>query len=328
MATVVTTSKDAARVALWRSAQLFGLVLTGLLIAGLWLDPQPTLRLLWYAVIPLLPAVFLVHPALWRNVCPLATLNMLPGRRSRGMQLDARAARWAAGLGFALLAGLVPARRFLFNTDGQILAIVIIAVALLALTAGFLFDRKAGFCNSICPVLPVEKLYGQDPIADVSNPHCSVCTRCTARACLDVAPRKAALSSVRHNARDQRPWLRSAYGVFAAAFPGFIVSYSMIPNTTLDNAASVYLAVGFGSSASFVLVFSLASLLRVPARSALPLLGIAALLLYYWFAASAIAAEWQLGTSSIVAVRTLAFLLAGYWLIGRFRAENRSRAAA
>src|SRR5690606_38788772 len=88
----------------WRTAQAVGLALTVVLLTGLWAAPQPTLRVLWYAVIPLLPAVFLVQPGLWRNVCPLATLSTLPGRRTRGLKLDARALRWAAPAGVALLA--------------------------------------------------------------------------------------------------------------------------------------------------------------------------------------------------------------------------------
>ena len=55
---------------------------------------------------------------------------------------------------------LVPARRFLCNEHGIALAVVVISVAVAALAFGAVFDFKAGFCNAICPGLPVEKLYG------------------------------------------------------------------------------------------------------------------------------------------------------------------------
>ena len=51
----------------WRVLRGLGLLLTCALLAGLWLRPDASLRILWYAVIPVLPAVFLIHPGLWRN---------------------------------------------------------------------------------------------------------------------------------------------------------------------------------------------------------------------------------------------------------------------
>ena len=61
----------------WRIAQAVGLLLLAGLMVGLVARPEPTLHVLWSVVIPLLPASFLVSPALWRGICPLATLNTL-----------------------------------------------------------------------------------------------------------------------------------------------------------------------------------------------------------------------------------------------------------
>src|SRR4051812_28650026 len=82
MATVRTVPGIVAPV-LWQTGQVAGLMLTVALLTGLWFEPEPTLRVLWYAIIPVLPAVFLIQPGIWRNVCPLVTLNTLPGTRSR-----------------------------------------------------------------------------------------------------------------------------------------------------------------------------------------------------------------------------------------------------
>ena len=303
---------------LWRTAQVFGLLLTVILLAGLWLYPDTSLRILWYAVIPVLPAVFLVQPALWRNVCPLATLNLLPGKRSRGLRLDGRIARSAMLVGFALLLLLVPARRFVFNVDGPVLALVIGAVALLALTLGFVFDRKAGFCNSFCPVLPVEKLYGQGPLVHVDNVRCADCSLCTARGCIDLAPRKAVRQAMRLRGDDPRAWILTGYGAFAAGFPGFVVAYYLIPDTTWAHAGSVYLTIALGSAISFVAVAALAFLLRPAARQALPVLGGVTLVLYYWFGATSIATQWQLGPHVVVVLRVLAVALVAYWIVRRF----------
>lgn len=299
--------------ALWQAAQLLGLGLTGALIVGLWTMPDATLRVLWYAVIPVLPAVFLVNPALWRNMCPLATLNTVPGARSRGLKLDARMLRWTPAVGLALLLVLVPARRFLFNMDGRALALVILAVALLALILGFVFDRKAGFCNSICPVLPVEKLYGQSPLARVQNAHCPSCSLCTTRGCLDLAPHKAAQQAL-GSSRKVRHWLLTPFGAFAAAFPGFVVAYYLIPDTTIAHAGTVYLQIALGSALSFAIVALPATALHLEPRYLLPAIGAFTLLLYYWFGAASIAAAWQLGPPFTSSVKALALMLVGYWV--------------
>lgn len=82
---VATRSQSApGRYAIWRAAQHAGLVATAALLAGLAATPAPALNLLWNAIVPILPAVFLVNVAIWRNVCTLGTLTMLPGGRLGG----------------------------------------------------------------------------------------------------------------------------------------------------------------------------------------------------------------------------------------------------
>lgn len=307
----VETESLPHRAGLWHAAQVLGLALTIALLLGLWSRPDSALKVLWYAVIPVLPAVFLVHPGLWRNVCPLATLNMISGKWSRGWTLDAGKAKWATVMGIALLALLVPARRVVFNTDGPALAAVIVAVALLALVLGFLFDRKAGFCNAICPVLPVERLYGQNPLGSVSNPRCPSCTLCTARGCLDLAPRRSASQAVRGA---ERWWTLTSYGAFAAAFPGFVVAYYLVPDGGWVDVPAVYATVAVGSAVSWAAVSVLLALLGTESRRALPFLGATALGLYYWFGAPGIAEVWGVGDAFATITRVAALGLIAFWL--------------
>lgn len=159
----------------WRAAQLAGVLATVALLAAILIAPAPSLHLLWDMLIPLLPAVFLVNPMIWRNVCPLATINDFAAQRraSPAMKREWLMPGWTIGI--VLLALLVPARRFLFNAHGWPMFVTVTAVALLALTMGFLMARRSGFCNSICPVLPVEKLYGQSPLLNVGSARCSEC---------------------------------------------------------------------------------------------------------------------------------------------------------
>ncbi len=132
---------------LWRIAQVVGVLATVGLLAALLVEPDIALVLLWNAAIPLLPATFLVNPGLWRNVCPLATLNMLPGDIGGQRKLTARLIPPAGMLGIVLLFVMVPARRFLFNENAAALAATVTAVALAALALGLAFESKAGFCR-------------------------------------------------------------------------------------------------------------------------------------------------------------------------------------
>jgi hypothetical protein len=206
----------------WRIAQVLSLAATTTLIALLLITPRTGLLLLWDVAVPILPAVFLIQPGLWRNICPLATINTLGNRWSLGLTVKGRGVAAVSGIGIALLAIMVPARRFLFNSEGPVLAWVIAAVALLALGLGLIFEKRAGFCSGICPVLPVERLYGQSPLTLVANPRCRPCTLCITRGCLDLSQSKS-IAQVLGRQRRTHAWLHSGFGVFAAGFPGCVL---------------------------------------------------------------------------------------------------------
>lgn len=310
---------------LWRLAQVTGVALTVALLYGLLVWPDTSLKLLWSVAVPVLPASFLVAPALWRNTCPLATLNTLTARLGKKVALEER---WipAAGItGIALLLVLVPARRFLFNTDGPVLAAVIAAVAVLALAAGLLFDLKAGFCNAICPVLPVERLYGQQPLMGVGNPRCSPCTLCTRRGCLDLSPEKS-IAQTLGRSRRSGAWLATGYGVFAAAFPGFVAGYYLSSDVPVAQAFTVYARVLAWSLASYGLTWAAVRALSLRSDEAMALLGGLAVGLYYWFAPAAVSAALHLSPMAVTSLRA-AFLSLVLWWLGRALMDGRPRGA-
>lgn len=296
----------------WRSAQLVGVGLTVALLAGLMAAPETATRLLWDGAIPLLPAVFLVHPGIWRNVCPLATLNSLSGEQVGMRRLGAERMQVAWGLGILLLAILVPARRFLYNTSGPALAITIIAVALIALGMGFVFARRAGFCNALCPVLPVEKLYGQAPLVPLRTSRCADCSLCTPVGCIDLASNKSVPQTVGRARRDAN-WVWTPFGIFAAAFPGFIAGYFTVSNGGLATAASVYTHVATYAAASYLIVAVVAHIWNAGTKTLLPMLGGTAFLLYYWYVAPGLADAYGASRLGPLVVRLTAALLLTLW---------------
>ncbi len=308
----------------WRWAQWLGLLATVALLVGLLRRPEPTLNLLWNGIIPVLPAVFLVNPLLWRNVCPLATLTTLSGDRMGTRTLDGGLVRATLVLGALLLVVLVSGRRVVFNTDGPMLASVIVLVGGLAVAGGTRYQRKAGFCNSICPVLPVERLYGQAPLLRVANARCPTCIRCTLRGCIDRSPADATRTAI--GARASSPsWLHSPYGWFAAGFPGFITGYFTIGNSGWSGAPALLLHVGTAIGVSLAVTMLLVHGLRLSAAVALPILASAAVGLYYWFASAAIAEAWGLAPAATWSLRGAAAALIGWWLVHALRPRARRR---
>lgn len=296
---------------LWRTAQWLGVVLTVALLGAFVQWPEPALHLLWDQVIPLLPAVFLVNPMIWRNVCPLGTLNDLAGRRRAEPVLAARplAVGWAVGVGLLVL--MVPARRFLFNTQGAAMAITVSVVAGLALAAGFVVSRRGAFCNALCPVLPVEKLYGQSPLVDVGSARCTDCNRCAALGCYDLAGRKSAAQSAPGGRSSN--WLLTPFGAFAAAFPGFVIGYFNTVNGEFSTAWDVYTTVAMWSAGSLLLATLIVRGTKARPALALFVLGAASITAYYWFAAPLLVTAYGGGAGLGAIVRVLALLGIAAW---------------
>jgi len=293
---------------------------------GFVVAPEASLDVLWNMAIPLLPIVFLVNVGLWRNLCPLATLNMTGNRFGAGRRLTGGAIPTAGGLGIVLLAVMVPARRFLFNSDGVAMAATVGLIAMAAFTLGAVFDAKAGFCNSFCPVLPVERLYGQSPLLAVGNPRCRSCTACTTRGCIDLGPRQSVIQTLGSSARSHR-WLTTGFGAFAAAFPGFVLGYFTVGDAPWTAAGSVYLHVGLWAAASYVLATLAVRTLGLEARVAVAVLGGAAVGIYYWFSTPVLIEAYGLTEAATAPVRATFLAVVGLWLwraLGRIPEEKAS----
>ena len=315
-----------ARDALWtlgRAAGILGLVA---LIGTLVWSPRIALLTLWNIAVPLLPATFFLSPALWRGVCPLATLNAWGNRVGTPRLLTERETWWFGVGGLVLFHLIVPARHLALNTDGPMLASTLLAIGAIALACGALFTSRSAFCNALCPVAPVERLYGQAPLLRVPRGRCATCDVCTPRGCLDLAGPKA-MRQLIGTARTDRQWLRTPFGVFAAALPGFIIAHALLPDTRGTDAVVVYATTLGASLASYVVVIGVVRALRTPALGAVAALAAISGALYYWFASATIVAA--LGAPAVVVplVRATAIALLTWWMTQVSRPLDRSLVA-
>jgi hypothetical protein len=243
---------------------------------------------------------------------------MLPGGTRT---ITGRTVRITLVVGAVLLVLLVTARRFLFNTNGPAIATAVVGLALAALAGGWRFEHKAGFCNTICPVLPVERLYGQRPLLRVANARCRPCVGCTTRGCIDRS-RADALRTAIGQRSGSAAWLRSPFGTFAAAFPGLIVGYFTVDNSPVAGAPAVAGHVLLAIALSVAIVVLLVRALQIDADTGMPLLGALAAGLYYWYTAPVISTAWHLPSSATWAIRGAALVLIAAWL-GRSPAARR-----
>lgn len=255
---------------------------------GLWVAPEGSLKIWWGGVVPVLPALFLVAPKAWRNVCPVAALEIAAGRRS-GRVLDAADSVRMGGLGAVLFASMVPARPLLLDHHAPALAGLLAAVALVAVLRGRTHAVRAGFCNAFCPLGPLERLYGQRAMIDVAPTHCPSCSACTRRGCLDVAGDKAFRQLV--GAPRRASWLKRPQGVLAAAMPGFVIGYAAIG--AVPTWSRAYAAVALGGLVSVALTATAAFLVRESSRRVPPVLAALSALGFYQLVAPASVAGWD-----------------------------------
>jgi nitrite reductase (NADH) large subunit len=255
-------------------------------VAGLvWLcfaRPPLALALFWGVLVPLLPLVFFLAPGLWRNLCPLAATNQLPRLfgLSRGRVLPKGLRSYAVLIGLGLLFALVPLRHVWFNHDAGALALLVGSALALALLGGVVFQGKSGWCGSFCPLLPVQRLYGQTPLVVVSNSHCQPCVGCT-RNCYDFNPEVAWLADL----YDDDDRLGSDRRLLAGLMPGLVLAYFTQPLAGDPGVLAQYARQGLFCLVGIGAFWLAESLLRQTAQRTTVVFAAACLAIYYWFSA-------------------------------------------
>ena len=242
--------------------------------------PAGGLFAFWSVVIPTLPLLFFVAPGLWRNICPLAAANQTPRvmRFSRAWNPPRVVRERGYVVAVVLFLGIVATRKLLFNANGTALGVLLLATIVTAFASGILLKGKSGWCSSICPLLPVQRIYGQTPLVLVPNAHCQPCVGC-AKNCYDFNPRVAYQADI----GDDDPKWSAARKLFAGVFPGLVFGYFTLaaPPSTSDGQFLWHLAASVLVSAG--LLFAADAILPVATSLLAALWGAAAINLFYWY---------------------------------------------
>ncbi|WP_244425101.1 ferredoxin [Bradyrhizobium sp. STM 3843] len=259
-----------------------GVVLVGLLL--FW--PAAGIGLMWNFLIPVAPALVTISPGLWRNVCPMATMHMLP--QKLGISRNIRMPEWgAASLGLIsviLLFIVVPMRRIGLNVDGPLTAIMLLSAAAIAFTMGSLFEMRSGWCTSLCPIHPVERLYGTNPALTFKNARCNLCEGCS-NPCPDSTPELTPTVTSGNK-------LQQFLGNFlVGSFPGFVWGWYQVkdyaPNEVDSNAIMTAYAWPLVACVVTYFIFKIGEYVlrhKPDARATLHrIFAAAAISTYYWY---------------------------------------------
>ncbi len=269
----------------WQRIQL-ALFIAGLATVGLLLFvPTVGLHLFWNILIPSAPALVVVAPGLWRNICPMASLSLLPHRldSSRRLTPTRRTAELLSLASVTTLLLIVPYRHISLNTNGPLSAWMLIAAGLVALWMGTRYNWRSGWCTSLCPIHPVERLYGLAPALTFRNARCTQCDRCS-------SPCPDSTRSMTPAITTPSPLATALGQVMIGGFAGFIWGWNQVPDLsgpiTTDELLRAYLwpyGGGLVSGAAYAVLYHFGSSTKAARTLLVRVFAAAAVSTYYWY---------------------------------------------
>lgn len=221
----------------WRVLQVVVWLIGAFILFCLYFFPGLGLKLFWNLLIPVAPALFVFGIGIWRNVCPLATTILLPrhsGLSKKKILSFSQAGKLNMISTIALLA-IVPLRHPIFNNNGKATAIMLTVMAVTGMILGLFYEWKSAWCSGLCPIHPVEKLYGGNTLISVPNAHCDKCMKCITP-CPDTTPNINPESSKKTIYHKISGW------VIVGGLPGFIWGWFHVPDniTGMENAVAIF----------------------------------------------------------------------------------------
>lgn len=274
---------SAKSILIWRIVQTAVWFVGAAILFCLLFYPSFGVILFWDILIPIAPALFVLASGLWRNICPLASLTLLPrhfGFSKRKRFSTTQLAKLNLVGVFALYL-IVPLRHALFNNNGIATAILIISLAIAGLIMGFYYEWKSAWCSSLCPIHPVEKLYGGNVMMPLPNAHCHECMNCVIP-CPDSTPNihpKFSTKTIYH---------RISGWMIVGGLPGFIWGWFHVPDeakiTTVTTFFSVYKMPLLGFFITIILYAILSNIIQPKfQRKLISIFAASGVSCYYWY---------------------------------------------
>jgi nitrite reductase (NADH) large subunit len=265
----------------WQAVRAVSVLAYLALCVTLFVRPAAGLFVFFGVIVPLLPILFFVAPGLWRNICPLAAANQVP--RVLGFTRGLTAPEWfrrrAFVVAMVLFFGIAGARLAVFNGSGPATGVLLAVVIAAAFLGGLLFKGKSGWCSQICPLLPLQRVYGQTPFVRVPNSHCRPCVACT-KNCYDFQP----ISAYQADLHEDDPAWTAPRKLFVAALPGFVLGFFTLVGVGAQPWTTTYGQLALFFLGSVGLFYAAEALLPLSSAVTIAVWGAAALNIFYWFA--------------------------------------------
>jgi len=284
MSSIATKSNAVSLPAhVWKIAQILLWLIGVAIVALLFFKEEIGIMVFWNFLIPVAPAILVVFPGVWRNICPMSSTALLPKKlklaRVRKISLKSQGTLYLLGV-IALLA-IVPLRHLQLNINGPATAIMLLAAALMAIIMGMFVEWRSGWCASACPIHSVERLYGSTPLFTTDNAHCSSCEQCVS-VCPDAT--KQMTSALTRNITTER----IAGLVMTGGFFGFIWGWYQVPDyrdaIDLSTIISAYAwPLACGSASLFVYLLIKEFLNTKQTQFLNRLFATASVACYYWY---------------------------------------------
>jgi NADPH-dependent 2,4-dienoyl-CoA reductase/sulfur reductase-like enzyme/ferredoxin len=310
---------------LWHGVRAVSVIAYLALCVALFVRPAGGLFWFFRVIVPLLPILFFVAPGLWRNICPLAASNQTPRLFgfTRGLTAPHFLVAWGYVVAISLFLGVAAARLAFFNTSGTLTGILLSVTIANAFLGGLLLKGKSGWCSSICPLLPVQRVYGQTPFVTVANSHCQPCVGCT-KNCYDFNPRVAYQADL----YDKDPNWSATRKLFASALPGFVLGFFMLVGQTGGSRVHLYEQLGLYVVGSIGTFYALDGLLRMSTAVLIALFASTAINIFYWYSSVILAQSFLTVTGVAIPwvrwpIRVIVWVLSLIWISRTYYTERR-----
>ena len=176
---------------------------------------------------------------------------------------------------------LVPLRHAIFNNSGLATGILIMSMAAIGISLGFFYEWKSAWCSGLCPVHPVEKLYGGNVFMSMPNANCSQCMNC-------VIPCPDSIQNVHPSISNKTKYHAIGGLLVIGGLPGFIWGWFQVPDAasinSFNNFIGVYTIPLQGLVVTLIIYLIIQKILAASyQRKLISIFAAAGVSCYYWY---------------------------------------------